>query len=312
VYADLLCGVIGPQDGPDFPIKEPNAMNVSESGRRLGGVSGFLSFATVAAILVLGWRLRDEHYLTAENGLGYALGIAGGLLMLLLLAYPLRKRARLMHAWGPVRYWFRMHMTLGVAGPILILFHCDFSLGSLNSNVALLSMLVVAGSGLIGRHIYTRIHYGLYGARTSLERLAVDSERSQQRLAPVFAISPQVRNLLREFERTAMSPSRSMLASLSRILSLSLATRRVHRKADHALAIAVRESAARLGWSRSERKRRLRRMRDHIASHLALVRKVAGFSLYERLFSFWHVLHLPLFVMLLITAVVHVWAVHAY
>jgi hypothetical protein len=39
---------------------------------------------------------------------------------------------------------------------------------------------------------------------------------------------------------------------------------------------------------------------------------VAHFTLYERMFSFWHVLHFPLFLMMVISALVHVLAVHMY
>jgi hypothetical protein len=41
-------------------------------------------------------------------------------------------------------------------------------------------------------------------------------------------------------------------------------------------------------------------------------RRVARFSLYERLFALWHLWHTPLFVMLLITVAVHIIAVHLY
>jgi hypothetical protein len=287
-------------------------MSVAEGRGGLARLSGATYFAVVAAVLVFGWSIRGEHYLTAESGLGYALGIAGGSMMLLLLTYPLRKRIRFMRAWGGVRYWFRLHMSLGVAGPVLILYHCNFALGSLNSNVALLSMLVVAASGLVGRHIYTRIHYGLYGHRASLEKLAVDSERSHERLAPVFAIAPQVRELLRGYEQTALSPGGSVAASLRRTLVLAMGTRSVYRKAKRTLRRTARDNAERLGWTDAQRKRRVRRMCTHVEDHLALIRKVGQFTLYDRLFSLWHVLHVPLFLMLLLTAVVHVWAVHAY
>ena len=40
--------------------------------------------------------------------------------------------------------------------------------------------------------------------------------------------------------------------------------------------------------------------------------QVMEFESYERLFSLWHVLHLPLFFMLLIAGIVHVVAVHVY
>jgi len=42
------------------------------------------------------------------------------------------------------------------------------------------------------------------------------------------------------------------------------------------------------------------------------VRRVAELATYERLFSLWHLLHLPLFFMLLVAGVVHIVAVHVY
>ena len=55
-----------------------------------------------------------------------------------------------------------------------------------------------------------------------------------------------------------------------------------------------------------------RAVRRYIARRLQATRQVVEFEAYERLFSLWHVLHLPLFFMLLIAGVVHVVAVHVY
>ena len=49
-----------------------------------------------------------------------------------------------------------------------------------------------------------------------------------------------------------------------------------------------------------------------VTEHLRRVRRVAAFAAYERLFSLWHKVHLPFFYLLLITAIVHVIAVHVY
>ena len=46
--------------------------------------------------------------------------------------------------------------------------------------------------------------------------------------------------------------------------------------------------------------------------HLAAVKKAAAFALYERLFGLWHVLHLPLFVILVLAAGIHVVAAHLF
>ena len=115
----------------------------------------FSIFITV--LLISGFLGRDESYLSPTDGMGYALGIIGGSLMLLLLFYPLRKSWRVMQNWGPIKYWFQLHMLFGVLGPVLVLFHSNFSLGSTNSNLALFSMLIVAGSGLIGRYLCVKI-----------------------------------------------------------------------------------------------------------------------------------------------------------
>jgi hypothetical protein len=61
-----------------------------------------------------------------------------------------------------------------------------------------------------------------------------------------------------------------------------------------------------------ERQRIERAVSRYIDRRLQSVRSVVGFHLYERLFALWHVLHLPLFFMLLVAGVVHVIAVHVY
>ena len=64
--------------------------------------------------------------------------------MVLLLIYPLRKRVRAFAFLGSARIWFQIHMILGVAGPVLILYHCTYRMGATNSNVALWSMIIVS------------------------------------------------------------------------------------------------------------------------------------------------------------------------
>jgi hypothetical protein len=52
--------------------------------------------------------------------------------------------------------------------------------------------------------------------------------------------------------------------------------------------------------------------RKFINRYTVTLRKIAVLRVFERLFSFWHLLHLPLFIMMIITAVVHIFAVHMY
>ena len=139
----------------------------------------------IAALLLWGYHAHLERYISPRRGVGYWLGIVGGSMMLLLLIYSARKRAAWLRWMGGIPLWFEIHMMLGVVGPILILFHCNFKLGATNSNVALICMLLVAGSGVVGRYIYTRLHARMDGHELTLEQLkAVGSRGAAAHISP--------------------------------------------------------------------------------------------------------------------------------
>ena len=267
---------------------------------------------SLITFIVVGWLNHDEGNLTPKSGLGYWLGIAGSGAMLLLLIYPFRKRLTSLHALGSVSFWFRAHMVLGLVGPVLILFHSNFELGPLNSNVALLAMLIVATSGLVGRYLYTKIHLGLYGHKAAVQQILKDADTLRNLLCDGLPVSDHIIAELNSFARVAMTPHNGVVANFWWMSVLSVRTR-VARK--HLLVEArklVRNEGKRLGWSRRMRRDRLAAATDLIALHLAAVKKAAAFAFYERLFALWHVLHLPLFILLILTAVAHVVAVHLY
>jgi hypothetical protein len=51
---------------------------------------------------------------------------------------------------------------------------------------------------------------------------------------------------------------------------------------------------------------------EFVENYTTALRNIVSFRVYERLFSLWHILHLPLFIMMIITAVIHIFAVHMY
>lgn len=272
----------------------------------------WILWGAVVVVLYLGWSIRDDGYLTAEEGVGYALGIVGGSLMLLLLLYPLRKRVRSMRRWLHVRYWFRLHMLFGILGPVLILLHSGFRLGSTNGAVALVSMLTVAFSGLVGRYFYSKIHYGLYGSRVNCEELKMNSEVGMLRIGFMLEFAPQLAKRVQAFHAAAMAPSANIVHGVLRILIVGLWTRWVYLSINSRLRRALDVEAQRRGWTRKTRDKQGRIAKRHLSGYLATARRVVELSFYERLFSLWHVLHLPLFVMLILSGIGHVIAVHMY
>jgi hypothetical protein len=258
------------------------------------------------------WSRRADPLLTPDKGAGYAIGLTGALMMLALLLYPLRKRARFMRSWGPAAVWFRWHMILGVLGPALIIIHSDFELQSTNATVALVSMLTVAGSGLAGRYLYGRVHRGLYGRRLEAKALRDEAIGSRNHLGGVLAGSAGWNDELSAFEVTALAPTTTLGAALTRALSIGGLARRSRRTVTDQIEGELKRAARAHGWD--DRTLRLRRSEANarLATYYAAVKRAATLGVYERLFALWHVLHVPLFIILVLTAIIHVVAVHLY
>jgi len=267
--------------------------------------ANFLLLST-AVVLLYGWTLRDDNYLSAEDGAGYLLGIVGGSLMLVLLLYPVSKRVAVMTRFVPARFWFGVHMLLGTIGPAMVLFHSNFHLGSANSSIALISMLLVAGSGIIGRYIYTHIHHGLYGTRITIKELKQETENNHSELLSLYAMDEKLNKQLTRMEATALQPYPGLMQSFLHVIYLAVNTPRLKRKILRLLKNSQHENVD--SNSLPDKKVASRLVKDYT---LAL-RKTAAFRVYERLFSLWHILHLPLFFMMIITAVIHIFAVHLY
>jgi hypothetical protein len=295
------------------PIQTPPAPTAIPGSRLRSGALAPIVFGLLAVLtLYAGWANRAETDLTAESGIGYVLGIVGGSLMLLQLLYPLRKRMRFMRHLGTVKVWFRTHMMLGIVGPICILYHANFKLGSTNSNVALFCMLVVAGSGLIGRYLYRKIHHGLYGQKASLDELMADEARWKKRLAAILEFSPQMRAQL-EAIQTWQPPAREgVLRGSVRTLAFGLRSHWAHARLLVLTRRALRAKARAEGWPRARWIHSREILRRHLGEFFYAARRLAQFSLFERIFSLWHILHMPLFLMLVVSGVVHVIAVHVY
>jgi hypothetical protein len=270
-------------------------------------------FAALALFaLYFGWRFPTERYITPERGVGYALGIMGGSLMLVLLLYSARKRFRWLSFLGPVAKWFRFHMVLGILGPLCILYHSNFRLGAANSNVALFCMLTVAGSGLIGRYIYSRIHLGLYGRKVNLDELREGAE-SLRSMSGAVAFLPELVTRLEaaEGQLLAMGPHLPFLGFAKPLCVATSALISRWRLRSY-VGTSLRDAALSSPAIASQRKRLRRSAAAYIDKRLGATRRVAEFEAYERLFSLWHALHLPLIFMLIIAAVVHIVAVHVY
>ena len=83
----------------------------------------------------------------------------------------------------------------------------------------------------------------------------------------------------------------------------------MHREIKHAVEKAAKQESALIARHAQRIAAVARRYADR---RLEAGRRIAEYQMYARLFSLWHVLHIPLFFMLLIAGIVHVIAVNVY
>ena len=266
---------------------------------------------TAAVVLAaLAWFVATESPFTAGDTLGYNLGLVGGSMMLVLLVYSLRKRAGFMRNAGPMRGYFALHMLLGIVGPILVLFHSTFKIGSLNSRVALYSMLLVTASGLVGRFVYRQIHQGLYGREKTLAEAEQELKDNKEGVQSMLIIVPGIEEKLDGFREYSVGELDDFAARTWRFVTMRMRGNRLARSIRNE-AWRELEQAARQGcWSQEQLVARKKMASERIYGFVEAVCNVATFTTWVRLFALWHVVHVPFLYLLVITGTVHVIAVN--
>lgn len=298
--------------GDSAGIPQPTALAAGSLSRLVKRNSARLGLLITAVAIFVGWAGRYERNITAEYGLGYALGIIGASMMAALLIYPMRKRIRALRILGATRYWFMSHMVLGIVGPVLILYHCNFSVSSTNSKVALFCTLLVAGSGIVGRYLYAQIHHGLYGEKLNLRSLVNDMQQSLAHITVSGPVTAKFLEQIGEFSEVVLEPPKSVFESAKRTFSFAFRTRWAYLQMSWKLRTASRNQSMPPGPQGAPEQKMTLAIRREVREHLRQVRTVAHLSFFERLFSLWHILHLPFFFMLVISAIVHILAVNMY
>ncbi len=279
------------------------------------GVGRGITLFAVICLVLAAWPVYQGKVLKAGSGVGYYFGYVGGVMMLLMLLYPIRKHAAWARGWGPLRYWFMMHMVFGIGGPTLVLFHSTFHVKSLNAAVALYSMLLVAVSGVIGRFIYKRVHHGLYGRQSNLGELQKSVDSIQEKVGKVSAVlieATGVGEKLIQFRDMAFAKESALSIRMWKFMALGWRRRKLVKTCRQELQRAVALLANTQGWDKQQQNRQFQLVASGVSDYLDAVQQVTQFAAYERLFRLWHILHTPIVWLLAISGFVHVIAINMY
>jgi len=264
-------------------------------------VLGLLALATAAvtaAVLWRGWgfyatpfgdRPHHDLYRTLRSAgpVGHGLGIIGSAMVLLLLVYSLRKRVGFMQRWGNLRIWLRYHIFLGIAGPVLITLHTAFKVKGLVA-VSFWSMAAVALSGFFGRYLYQQIPRNVLGEALSEpaiedrreELLVTLTENHGLQTPGVDALEDLAIGRLR---KTSALGSLLLLPLLNMFLARSL-----RRWVNGHLGSGGRGA--------------FKPAREWVL----LTRRLHLFRQINDLFHYWHVIHKPFAIIMILVMIVHV------
>jgi hypothetical protein len=269
-------------------------------------------YASVAAIVPLAAWVTVTHPYTPASNLGYYMGLAGSLMMLSLLLYPVRKRWGRLQNFGTLKSWFLVHIIFGILGPVLVLFHTTFHLRAFNSNVAFWSMVGVIVSGFIGRVVYIRIYEGVGGRRLQLWEMEGLLQARPDKAFHALDLVPHVRAWLNDYRNNAFLRQAPAWKKIARFVVSGWIRRRLiarcHRQVKRALAI----HAKRVRWTRSRLLLERTAINALIEEYVHATDLTARMAYWVRLLAWWNIAHVPLVYVLVLSAVAHVVAVHLY
>lgn len=268
----------------------------------------------ITLLLVIGFFISHDGLYKPGDKIGYNLGLVGGLMMLTLLIYPIRKRVGFMMKWGLLPKWFKWHMIFGILGPAFIVFHSTFYIGSINAAVALICMLLVSGSGIFGRFFYTKIHYGLFGRSASFKEMQ-ESLQGSGNVKSIFSFAPDIQKKLEAFHDYAISIPKAGKFKLYDFMKVGVRAELLTRELIRELEDVMYLNTSERQWNDAQMKRLdelFYANEKFIRSYLLNVRDLAQLGTYEKLFSLWHLFHVPLVYMLVFSGIWHVIAVHMF
>lgn len=209
---------------------------------------------------------------------GQGLGVFGTFLILFgVTIYIARKRYNFMVRYLRLKYLLEFHIFLCVLGPILILFHTAFKFGGIVS-IAFWSMVAVVLSGIVGRYIYIQIPRTIEGRELSLGEVKDMKTNLASVLTEKFKLEDSIiRMIVSLTNEENSSNSKITLFGLRKALRLN-------------------------NMPKSERVTILKM----VMKEKSLSRKITRLQTMQKLMKYWHVIHMPFALIMLVIVIIHI------
>lgn len=236
---------------------------------------------------------HPDHDLFKPSGVfGHGLGIVGTLLILIgVFGYIAKKKYKVLHRFGRLKYWLEFHIFLCTLGPVMILFHTAFKFGGIVS-ISFWSMVLVVASGVVGRFIYIQIPRTIEGRELSLSE--------------VKSMKGNLDDILRNSYQLDASSEQSILAAASMPSQASgggFFPKMIHKFLEDKKKIQrVKTVLRQNNFSGPD----IKHVVQLVNNEISLNNRIDRLLLMQKLFRYWHIVHLPFALIMLIIMIIHV------
>lgn len=236
---------------------------------------------------------HSDHSLLKPSGIiGHGLGIFGSIFMIMGVAmYMARKRYRIMSRMGILKHWLEFHIFLCTLGPFLVLFHTAYKFGGLVA-ISFWSMVAVFLSGIIGRFIYLQIPHSIEGRALTLSEI----REMKSNIAGIIKDS-------KTLDTESFEMLEYTLKKKPEIYNKNPFVRYYNgyvtdKNAIHTVKTILKKNQL----PSSESKEILALARNDIKIN----RRIERLEIMQNLFKYWHVVHLPFAMVMLIIMIIHI------
>jgi hypothetical protein len=288
--------------------KYPGQFNASKNEVSRASSRKFFVVSFVIAVIVSSAWLRWGHFNTiADYNFIYNTGLVGGLLMLVALTYSLRKRLTALKNAGKLETWYYLHLGAGITGPLLIVFHSTFAIKSINSLIAIIAMVLIVGSGALGRFLFTRLSFTMH---SKLAR--IDREENQLFESLVKYDSEVIRKHLSRLTTTCLIQPKTVFHIPYAYLLVRAQAAACYVAVGNQITRVLVEVARRGDWDQQTLQATILMEKQYLRQYINTLMDVSLVRSCEQLLSKWRLFHVPVVYLLLLCSLAHVLIVHIY
>lgn len=236
----------------------------------------------------------QHNSLKPSGFLGHGVGIIGSLMMIIGVAiYMIRKRMRKLFNLGYLKHWLELHIFLCSVGPVLVLYHTAFKFGGIVA-VSFWSMIAVVLSGVVGRFIYVRIPRTIQGKELDIKQLNEMSSDISTRLSREISSSEniiaRIENITKHYKYRSATIGQSILLMINDYFDI--------RKT----LLIIKEDLKQLNIPHLK----VREIMRLAGSKIIISRRIALLQTMQKIFRYWHIIHLPFAITMFIIMFIHV------